>query len=99
MCPTAVLRRIEQRLGGSLKPLPMQPGSVTFHDYSVDTESGIEPYPLKSGRSLTTTIEAVHTAFTVSDNLPDMDSYTAFIQKSVLERINTHSTFLAIDPE
>ena len=89
ICPTPVLERIIRRLGGELKEYGMQPGSITFHDYSLNVGSTTEPYPLRFGRSITTTLDQVYLAFSAPANLPDKDTYTKVVQEAVRERIQS----------
>lgn len=86
VCPTPVYTKISQRLGGGLRPYPIQPGALTILWYDVG-----EPVPAGSIRPLrmmgqfTTTIDQVALAFTAPSNLPPPQVYEKAIRAS-LER-------------
>jgi hypothetical protein len=86
VCPTPVYGKISERLGGGLRPYPLQPGSLTIMWYDVG-----EPVPAGSIRPLTmvgqftTTIDQVALAFTAPSNLPPAQVYEKAIRAS-LER-------------
>ncbi len=86
VCPTPVYDKISERLGGGLRPYPLQPGSLTIMWYDVG-----EPVPAGSIRPLTmvgqftTTIDQVALAFTAPSNLPPAQVYEKAIRAS-LER-------------
>ncbi|MEX2300467.1 MAG: NotI family restriction endonuclease [Bryobacterales bacterium] len=71
VCPTPVYAKISERLGGGLRPYPIQPGSLTIMCYDIGT-----PVPagqqraLEAGGQFTTTIDQVALAFTAPSNLP-----------------------------
>jgi hypothetical protein len=91
VCPTPVLSRITKRLGGAdaLEPYGMQPGSITFHDYTIDPDSADDPSPLIFGHSLTTTLEMIHMAFLAPKNLGVKDAYANVVKKAVAERLSS----------
>jgi len=86
VCPTPVYNKISERLGGGLRPYPLQPGALTILWYDVG-----EPVPAGSIRPLTmagkftTTIDQVALAFTAPSNLPPAQVYEKAIRAS-LER-------------
>lgn len=86
VCPTPVYKKIGERLGGGLRPYPIQPGSLTIMWYDVG-----EPVPAGDIRPLvmagqfTTTIDQVALAFTAPSNLPPAQVYEKAIRAS-LER-------------
>ncbi len=86
VCPTPVYHKISERLGGGLRPYPLQPGSLTIMWYDVG-----EPVPTGKIRTLamvgqfTTTIDQVALAFTAPSNLPLAQVYETAIRAS-LER-------------
>ncbi|MES2596331.1 MAG: NotI family restriction endonuclease [Verrucomicrobiota bacterium] len=88
VCPTPVLDRIIQRLGGKLTEYAMQPGAITFQDYTISAEGSVEPFPLIYGKSLTTTLDQVYLAFSAPAHLPEKDSYTRVVQDAVKARLS-----------
>ncbi len=76
VCPTPVRNKIGERLGGELRPYPIQPGSLTIMWYDIG-----EPVPSGRQRELvsvgqfTTTIDQVALAFTAPSNLPPAQVY------------------------
>lgn len=84
VCPTPVYMKISERLGGGLRPYPLQPGSLTIMWYDIG-----EPVPAGSQRALvsvgqfTTTIDQVALAFTSPSNLPPPQSYENAIRASL----------------
>jgi hypothetical protein len=86
ICPTPVYAKISERLGGGLRPYPIQPGSLTIMWYDVGA-----PVPaghqraLESAGQFTTTIDQVALAFTAPSNLPPPQVYENAIRAS-LER-------------
>ena len=91
ICPTPILRRILNRLGNELTEYSMQPGSITFHDYTIDEDAGSFPFPLKFGSSFTTTHDQLALAFSSPQNLPPKNSYTRIVQDAVTERLSSSS--------
>ncbi len=83
VCPTPVLNRIIQRLGGALHEYNPQPGSITFHDYTIDTSSEEKPFPLVFGKSTTTTLDQLYLAFSSPQNLPPKDTYSKVVAEAV----------------
>jgi hypothetical protein len=76
VCPTPVYRKISERLGGGLRPYPIQPGSLTIMWY--DIGPAVDPghhRDLAVEGQFTTTIELVARAFTAPDNLPPPQVY------------------------
>jgi len=88
VCPTPVLERIYTRLGNQLTEYSPQPGAITFHDYSVDKSSPKRPYPLKFGKSFTTTHDQLAMAFSSPQNLPPMNSYSKVVTDAIRERFS-----------
>jgi hypothetical protein len=87
VCPRAVYEHILERLGGSLRDYTMQPGSLTFMWYDVDTKySRGKPRPLKLCGQKTTTVDQVAKAFTAPENLPSAGVYAEAILAE-LERL------------
>jgi len=89
VCPTPVLNRIYNRLGNHLAEYSLQPGSITFHDYTLDTASEERPFPLKFGSSFTTTHDQLAMAFSSPQNLPPKNSYSAVVKEAVKARLQT----------
>lgn len=87
VCPAPVLNRIYTRLGNNLTEYSPQNGSITFHDYTLDLDSDVRPYPLKFGRSFTTTHDQLAMAFSSPQNLPPKNSYTAVVKDAVKARL------------
>ena len=76
ICPTPVYRKIEERLGGSLKPIHQQPGSLTIMWYDIgSTVPDGQIRALESIGQFTTTIDQVALAFTAPNNLPPPKVY------------------------
>ena len=88
VCPTPVLHRIMQRVGGNLRAYSPQPGSITFHDYTIDVSSEKQPYPLVFGEARTTTLDQLYLAFASPQNLPPQDAYTQVVRDAVRQRIS-----------
>ncbi len=87
VCPTPVYNKISERLGGNLRPYPLQPGSLTIMWYDVGPE--VEPgniRPLVSVGHFTTTIDQVALAFTAPSNLPPPQVYENAIRASLERR-------------
>jgi Restriction endonuclease NotI len=76
VCPTPVYQRIDQRLGGALRPYPIQPGALTilWYDIGLPAEPGALRELLAGGK-FTTTIDQVALAFTAPNNLPPPQVY------------------------
>jgi hypothetical protein len=90
VCPTPVLERIYNRLGNSLAEYSLQPGSITFHDYSLDESSSTQPLPLVFGNSFTTTHDQLALAFSSPQNLPPRNSYSDIVRNALRERLSGH---------
>lgn len=86
ICPTPVYKKIGERLGGGLRPYPIQPGSLTimWYDIGDPVEAG-NIRSLVSIGQFTTTIDQVALAFTAPSNLPPAQVYENAIRAS-LER-------------
>ncbi len=84
VCPTPVYSKISERLGGSLRPYPMQPGSLTilWYDLAPEINHG-EPRALVPEGRLTTTIDQVALAFTAPSNLPPPQVYEKAIRDTL----------------
>jgi hypothetical protein len=69
--PTAVNRRIQDRVGNSLMKYEPQPGSITFHTYSLCNDSEpTGPLTLIFDGSMTTTVDQLALAFSSPRDLP-----------------------------
>lgn len=84
VCPTPVYQKISERLGGGLRPYPIQPGSLTimWYDIGADAPAGV-PRALKSVGQFTTTIDQIALAFTAPSNLPPAQVYEVAIRASL----------------
>jgi len=91
ICPTPVLKRIYNRLGNHLAEYAPQPGSITFHDYTIDKDSPIHPFPLKLGTCFTTTHDQLALAFSSPQNLPPKNSYSKVVSEAIRERLSLMS--------
>lgn len=86
VCPTPVYQKISERLGGGLRPYPIQPGALTIMWYDIGPEAPAgEPRTLKSVGHFTTTIDQVALAFTAPSNLPPAQVYEAAIRSSLMQ--------------
>ena len=88
VCPTPVLERIYRRLGNHLAEYALQPGAVTFHDYTLDLTSPERPYPLLFGAGFTTTHDQLAMAFSSPQNLPPKNSYSKVVEAALSVRLN-----------
>jgi hypothetical protein len=84
VCPTPVYQKISERLGGGLRPYPMQPGALTIMWYDVGpaVPTG-QLRDLVSVGQFTTTIDQVALAFTAPSNLPPAQVYEIAIRASL----------------
>ncbi len=84
VCPGPVYAKIGERLGGGLRPYPIQPGSLKFMWYDVGpvVPEG-QRRQLKKGGSFTTTIDQVALAFTSPSNLPPPQVYENAIRATL----------------
>lgn len=84
VCPAPVYAKISERLGGGLRPYPIQPGSLTFMWYDVGpvVPEGQQRQLIQGGRS-TTTIDQVALAFTAPSNLPPAQVYENAIRATL----------------
>ena len=87
ICPTPVLRRIYRRVGNQLAEYALQPGSITFQDYTIDPSSPVRPYPLVLGSSFTTTHDQLALAFSSPQNLPPKNTYSKVVIEAIRERL------------
>lgn len=84
VCPTPVYSKISERLGGSLRHYPIQPGALTIMPYDLGP-----PVPagkmrqLVGGQRMTTTIDQVALAFTAPSNLPPPQVYETAIRSEL----------------
>jgi hypothetical protein len=87
ICPTPVYNKIGERLGGGLRPYPIQPGSLTimWYDIGEPVEAG-NIRQLVNGGQFTTTIDQVALAFTAPSNLPPAQVYENAIRASLERR-------------
>lgn len=88
ICPTPVLKRIYSRLGNRLAEYSLQPGAITFHDYSIDINSSQQPFPLILGSSFTTTHDQLALAFSSTQDLPPKNSYSKVVSEAIKERLS-----------
>ena len=86
VCPAPVYAKISERLGGGLRPYPIQPGSLTimWYDIGPAVDAG-NLRELVAGGKFTTTIDQIALAFTSPSNLPPPQVYEIAIRAS-LER-------------
>ncbi len=84
VCPTPVYGKISERLGGGLRPYPIQPGALTivWYDVGPDVPAG-SLRGLVPGGSFTTTIDQVALAFTAPSNLPPPKVYEDAIRSEL----------------
>lgn len=84
VCPSAVYRRIIERLGGALDQYHMQPGTLTFRWYDpAPSASAGQIRKLQCGGSHTTTIDRIAHAFTSPSNLPESGVYESAIRNAL----------------
>lgn len=82
VCPTAVYKRIEDRLGGKMLPYKnLQPGSIVFHQYALSVEG--PRLGLAYVGQFATTVDQVATAFTAPVNLPEAGVYETAIRNAI----------------
>jgi hypothetical protein len=86
VCPTPVYQKISERLGGGLRPYPLQPGSLTimWYDIGDDAPAG-GSRALRNVGQFTTTIDQVALAFTAASNLPPGQVYEKAIRASLTQ--------------
>ncbi len=84
VCPTPVYQKINERLGGGLRPYPIQPGALTimWYDIGPPVPAGRQRKLLRVGE-FTTTIDQVALAFTAPSNLPPPQVYEHAIRASL----------------
>lgn len=81
VCPTPVYKRIQQRLGGGMRPYPQHPGTLTFRWYNVGPECPEgQRRGLQLGGEFTTTVDQVALAFTAPADLPPAGVYQEAIE-------------------
>ncbi|MBV8524371.1 MAG: hypothetical protein JOY71_19955 [Acetobacteraceae bacterium] len=81
VCPTPVYQKINERLGGGLRPYHFQPGSLTIMWYDVGPPVARgEIRSLAYGGKFTTTIDQIALAFTAPSNLPPSQVYEQAIR-------------------
>jgi len=87
VCPKPVYHRVSERLGGSLKNYPPQPGALTFlwYEFGPQPEPG-NPFQLQLAGRLTTTVDQVALAFTSPHDLPDPGGYERAIVSALADR-------------
>ena len=87
VCPTPVYAKISERLGGGLRPYPIQPGSLTiiWYDIGPAAVAGSQRALVSVGQ-FTTTIDQVALAFTAPSNLPPARVYENAIRASLEHR-------------
>lgn len=84
VCPTPVLRKILERLGGEPPTYPMRNGSITLLGYDLGSpEAPGVLRKLNNTLQLTTTIGQVATAFNTMRDLPPENVYAAAIRASL----------------
>lgn len=85
VCPAPVYKRIQQRLGGEMRPYPLHPGTLTFRWYDVGPESPDgQRRGLQLGGQFTTTVDQVAHAFTAPADLPPSGVYQQAIEAELL---------------
>lgn len=84
ICPTAVLKKIRQRLGTKMLEYPIAAGTITFQAYDLGppTAPG-HRRTLVKGETFTTTVEQVAYAFVSPVNLPEMGVYESAIARAL----------------
>lgn len=84
VCPTPVYEKISERLGGGLRPYPIQPGALTimWYDIGHPADPGNQRNLVSVGQ-FTTTIDQVALAFTAPSNLPAPQVYENAIRASL----------------
>ncbi len=87
VCPAPVYAKISERLGGGLRPYPLQPGSLTimWYDIGPPVDAG-DQRDLVNGGQFTTTIDQVALAFTAPSNLPPAQVYEKAIRAELEHR-------------
>jgi len=87
VCPAPVYAKISERLGGVLRPYPIQPGSLTvmWYDIGPAVMSGSQRALVRGGQ-FTTTVDQVALAFTSPSNLPPPQVYENAIRASLEAR-------------
>jgi len=76
ICPTPVYQKITERLGGGLRPYPIQPGALTVMWYDIEENKTAGQYrKLINVGQFTTTVDQVALAFTSPSNLPTPQVY------------------------
>lgn len=87
VCPMPVYAKISERLGGGLRPYPIQPGSLTimWYDIGPAVVAGSQRALVGVGQ-FTTTIDQVAHAFTAPSNLPPAQVYENAIRASLEHR-------------
>lgn len=74
--PGPVYERIIERLGGQLRRIHQQPGSITFRWYDLGPEVPLgQKRALVPSGQMTTTVDQVALAFTSPQNLPEPQVY------------------------
>jgi hypothetical protein len=81
VCPTPVYERIQQRLGGAMRPYALHPGTLSFRWYDVGPECPDgQRRGLELGGQFTTTIDQLALAFTAPADLPPAGVYQEAIE-------------------
>ena len=84
VCPTPVYGKISERLGGGLRPYPIQPGALTIMWYDIGPMVAAgEQRKLVGAGQFTTTTDQVALAFTAPSNLPPAQVYEHAIRASL----------------
>ena len=84
VCPSPVYRKISERLGGGLRPYPIQPGALTIMWYDIGEPAAAgEQRKLAGAGRFTTTIDQIALAFTSPSNLPPAQVYENAIRASL----------------
>jgi hypothetical protein len=84
VCPTPVYNRVQQRLGGGMRPYPLHPGTLTFRWYDIEpSQEDGQRRGLQLGGQFTTTIDQVALAFTAPADLPPAGVYQAAIENEL----------------
>jgi hypothetical protein len=84
VCPRQVFERINERLGGALRPYPVSAGALTFRWYDLGQEPAMGSHrTLAFGGEFTTTVDQVVNAFSSPTNLPPAQSYEQAIRREL----------------
>lgn len=84
VCPRPVFERINERLGGALRPYPPAAGALTFRWYDLGQGAVMgSPGTLAFGSEFTTTVDQIVNAFSSPTNLPPAQVYEQAIRREL----------------